>query len=137
MSQWQIFRKVDGADVADIEQFDDGIWAGPGEDGFSTELVIAEMKSRKASGYSYIGRSTQVGERTEVDIAPRADVIAAEIRAKVVDSKKTEIIAAIAEGETRPMADVEAEAAAHADEQAEAICSTARMITLKNMGLAE
>jgi hypothetical protein len=124
MSQWQIFR--DG--VADAEQFDDGIWAGPGEDGFTTDHVRDEMKSRGADGYSYIGRSTQVAERTEAEIAPRADAIAEAIRDKEAEAKRHELAGT---------EDIEAAVAKHIDELAPDIEAAARAVALKDMGLAE
>ncbi|MES0164828.1 hypothetical protein NKJ87_02385 [Mesorhizobium sp. M0027] len=137
MSQWQIFRKIEGKDVADVEQFDDGIWAGPGDDGFTADHVIAEMKARGASGYSYIGRSTKVGERTQADIVPRVAAVAEELRAKVMRDKTAEIVSAIPKGKKRLVSDIEAEVARHLQQSEHEITAAARSIALRNMGLAE
>ncbi|MER9546495.1 hypothetical protein NKI72_31455 [Mesorhizobium sp. M0437] len=137
MSQWQIFRKIEGKDVADAEQFDDGIWAGPGDDGFTVDHVIAEMKARGASSYSYIGRSTKVGERTQADIVPRVAAVAEELRAKVMRDKTAEIVSAIPKGKKRLVSEIEAEVARHLQQSEHEITAAARSIALRNMGLAE
>lgn len=138
MSQWQIFKgKTSGGhDLAMPDQFDDGIWAAPGEDGFTTDHVIAEVKKRKADAYGYIGRSTQVVERTEADIAPRVEAIAAEIAGKLAESVLSEIISKIPEGGERNKEEVDAEVAAEVSKREDEVKSAAREIALREMGLA-
>lgn len=132
MSQWQIFKGVNGAGspVQDGEQFDDGIWAGPGEDGFTNEHVVAEMKARGADSYSYIGRTTQVQERTEAAIAPVAEGIAEGLRTQAAEQIARQLV------DVEPP-DIEAAVAEQIDARAEEFDAAARAAALKNMGLAE
>jgi hypothetical protein len=133
MSQWQIMKKG----VAEPIQFDDGVWAAPGEDGFTTEYVVAEVQARKADGYSYIGRTTQVVARTEAAIAPRVAEATAALTEEVIRQKTAEILAAAPKGKARSAADARDEATKYANTQAATISAAARAHVLKDMGLAE
>lgn len=109
MSRWQILKK----NIAENELFDDGVWFAPGEDGFTTEYVLSEIKARGADGYGYVGRSTQVSERSEPEVASRTEALAADMTAKAVET-----------GE-----DVE--------NRSDEINAAARVTVLKDMGLTE
>lgn len=128
MSQWQIHK----GGVSDVETFDDGIWALPGDDGFTTEHVIAEVATRGADSFSYIGRSTQVHERAEVHIAPRVEEVAGEMAGSMAFLKYTELMAL-----PEPPQDLSAAIIGHLDEQAPNTRQEARKAVLRDMGLNE
>jgi hypothetical protein len=138
MAQWQITKN----NVADPTWFDDGLWMGPGEDGFTTEHVTAEMKSRGADGFNHIGRSAILSERAEPEVALRVEALAADMTAKAVEEKQAEIAATIPKDETRPLttaelAQVQDEAVQQVESQSAEIDAVARAVVLKDMGLAE
>lgn len=120
--QWQIFKGATKHRDAGImvpvalpELYDDGIWSGPGDPGFTTDHVIAEMKRLKADSYAYVGYSTLVGERTEAAIAPRVTELLDHVVAK----------------------HIEIETEADADEVRKGYAEEVRSAVLSDMGLAE
>lgn len=131
--QWQIFKGKE----AMPETFDDGVWANPGDEAFTQEFVKAEMAARKGDSFSYIGRSTQVHDRNEDQIAPRAAEMLGALQEQRSEQILQETIKAIPDGETRGLSEVLAEVSSKVDAEHEEMAAAARKQVLRDMGLAE
>lgn len=130
MSQWQI---TDQDGVA-VDTFDDGIFAAPGEEGFTTDHVRAHVAERgEGFGFNYMGRSTLVSENTEPEIEQAVEAIIETLPQPELPPKPTKGGKRAAEAHARTVERLRAE---H-QERVEARRASARADVLQRFGMRE